>query len=156
MRQGKSKKKTALLWVVGCVLLLAAGGLFIQKRVPVMELLQHGTEDQEKPDQLLKQYYSDIEKGRFKEMYRMLEKESRERTSEEDFIARNQKIYEGIQAKNIRVKTSDVEKSTKKETTVQYEVTMDTVAGKVSFSNQAVFHAGEKENPYVLHWEDST
>ena len=156
MGKGKSKKKTILLLSVGCILLLAIGGLFVQKKVPIMELLQHRTESRVKPDQLLEQYYSDIEKGKYEEMYRMLEKKSREKISKENFISRNQRIYEGIQAKNIRVKATDVEKSRKEGTTVQYEVTMDTVAGKVSFSNQAVFQAGqEKENPYMLHWEDS-
>ena len=111
MGKGKSKKKTVLLWSVGCILLLVTGGLFVQKKVLIMELLQRSTESQVKPDQLLEQYYSDIEKGKYEEMYRMLEKESREKVSEEDFISRNQKIYEGIQAKNIRVRATDVEKS---------------------------------------------
>ena len=157
MRRKKSGKKIIGILVIVCVLLLGIGFLFAQGKIGPAG---NKAADSEKPDQLLEQYYSYIGEGKYEEMYRMLDEESRANISAEDFTARNKRIYEGIEAENIKVSITEVEEDedAEGETIVQYEVTMDTLAGPVSFTNQTVFRPREQEDSsrfYALRWDDS-
>ena len=74
----------------------------------------------------------------------MLDSGSRMDISQEDFITRNKKIYEGIGASSIRVDITGVEeKEDQGIQTVSYETSMESLAGTIHFFNQADFKLGQ-------------
>lgn len=102
------------------------------------------------PEELLIQYMNHIPKQEYEQMYGMLNIEASGNISQEDFIQRNLAIYEGIKVQNMEVKITmyDEEKNT-----VTYKTSIDTVAGNITFENEALFLKGE--DGYKLVWDDS-
>jgi len=94
----------------------------------------------DKKESILKDYFSLIQEGKYKEAYALTKTDY----SEADFITRNQNIYEGIEAKNIELNVED-----KDGDTLLYTVKMSTAAGNVEFENQTAF-----EDEKIL-WTDS-
>lgn len=106
-----------------------------------------------KPEELLVQYMNNIEQKKYEDMYGVLSKESATKISKEDYIARNSKIYEGIEAHNIKVNVKDTVNNKDNTITVSYSTSFDTVAGKISFDNKALFLKQDKG--YGLMWSDN-
>lgn len=52
-----------------------------------------------------------IEDGKYDEMYRMLDAQTRSGISEEAFAERNKKIYEGIEAADVRITVTQAQKA---------------------------------------------
>ena len=101
----------------------------------------------------MKNYFSFVEKGQYDKMYAMLSEATKETVSEQEFIERNQNIYEGIEAKNIKTIVPKYEKSKENPVTVKYSQTMQTSADEISFENEMTL---QKENgEYKIDW-DST
>lgn len=136
----KKRRKTGL--VISLILLLSAAGLAALFLVP--RLLW------EKPEELLKKYTGYIEAGEYEKMYELVAAEESGNIAKEDFIERNSKIYEGIEAQNIRV---EILNTADKGKNVSYRCTMDTLAGEISFDNRARFVKGKKG--YKLLWDDT-
>lgn len=108
------------------------------------------------PEMLLKVYMSYIELDKFEAMYDMLDEQSRKTISREEFVARNQKIYKGMEAKNIQIDITEVEDNSSQIVTISYKTKMDTIAGETMFSNHAVFVTDNQSNgAYALSWTDS-
>ena len=105
---------------------------------------------QKSPEQILLAYMDCISEKRYQEMYGMLTEGSAKTICKKDFIARNSAIYEGIEMKNMRVVITGCDK---KNHTVKYNTSFDTVAGNVSFENEAVFL--KEDGGYKLIWSDS-
>lgn len=103
-----------------------------------------------KPDELLLAYMDYISEQNYKEMYQMLDVEASGRISEEDFIKRNSAIYEGIEIQNM---TTAIISYNEERNVVQYQTAFDTVAGNISFENEAYFL--KNEDGYKLIWTDS-
>lgn len=103
-----------------------------------------------KPDELLITYMSYISEQNYKKMYQMLDVEASARISEEDFIKRNSAIYEGIEVRNL---TTTIISYNEEKDTVQYQTSFDTVAGNISFENEAFFI--KREDGYGMVWSDS-
>lgn len=101
-------------------------------------------------EELLITYMDYISERNYKEMYQMLDVDAFGLISEEDFIKRNSAIYEGIEIQNmtITVISYDEEKNI-----VQYQTAFDTVAGNISFENEAFF--SKREDGFKLVWMDS-
>ena len=106
-----------------------------------------------KPEELLVQYMNNIEQKKYEDMYGALSKESTTKISKEDYISRNSKIYEGIEAHNIKVNVKDIVNNKDNTITVKYSTSFDTVAGKISFENNASFLKQDKG--YGLIWNDN-
>lgn len=118
-----------------------------------------------KPDELLLTYMDYISERNYKEMYQMLDVEASGQVSEEDFIKRNSAIYEGIEIQNMATTITSYNEETPagylsmpfgnkdEKHVVQYQTAFDTVAGNISFENEAVFL--KKEDGYKLVWTDS-
>ena len=85
------------------------------------------------PDELFAQYTSYLDHGRYEDMYDMLDEQSRQEISLEDFVIRNKNIYEGIEAGNIQSQISAVEEPKEHVAIVSYQMSLDTIAGPVSF-----------------------
>ena len=136
-----NKKRGKIILIVGMVFLIAVLGtalfLTLQKNKKVA------------PEQLLADYTEKIIQGDYDGMYDMISLESQERISREDFVERNQKIYEGIEASDIRLEQKEPEEQNGK-IVIPYKFSMETLAGSVSFSWKAVFV--EEEERYALNW----
>ena len=110
--------------------------------------------DAGKPDELLADYFACIEKCAYDKMYGMLDEESKANISKKDFVTRNQKIYEGIEAKNVKISVKDAKKTDGGEK-VSYLTSMDSVAGKIEFENQAMCTRDSYFDEFKLSWDDS-
>ena len=93
---------------------------------------------------VLEDYYAKVEQGKYKQLYEMLDDESKKNYSQDEFIERNENIYEGIEAKNISIEITDSEDGK-----LKYHVNMDTLAGKAEFDNETVISDGK------ISWDDS-
>lgn len=101
-----------------------------------------------RPEEVLSEYVSYIEKRDYESMYGLLDKSSQKEISKKEFIQRNQKIYQGIEAKNLK---AVVDKKSE-EGKVSYRMSMDTLAGSISFDHQAVFEREGRD--FRLKWDD--
>ena len=159
-RAGMMRMKRIFLLLAAVVIVVGAGVLIfngVKKLLPAIGE-EKAEKEPETPEELLLYYMACIEDGKYEEMYRMLDAQTRSGISEEAFTERNKKIYEGIEAADVRVTVTQAQESGSQAATVFYDTTMDSVAGEISFSNQAVFlkRTGEEEGyPYALVWEDS-
>ena len=62
----------------------------------------------EKPEEVLNTYFSAINDKKYEEMYAYLSSSSKESISQEDFVTRNENIYEGIDSSNIKITVKEV------------------------------------------------
>ena len=102
------------------------------------------------PEELLVEYMDHIPKQEYEEMYAMLHIEASGNVSQENFVTRNSAIYEGIEARNMAVQIIAYDEE---QMSVTYQTAFDTVAGTISFENEALFLKGE--DGYKLVWDDS-
>lgn len=148
MKKGKSRhkrKKSRLLWIAIAVIGMAA----ITVAVCVAEMFKK--EDVWKtPEELLVEYMNHIPVQEYEQMYAMLHIEASGNVSQEDFIKRNSAIYEGIEIQNMAVEIIAYDEE---QLTVTYQTSFDTVAGEISFENEAFFLEGE--DGYKLVWDNS-
>ena len=107
-------------------------------------------EERTTPEELLTQYMEYIPAQEYEQMYAMLHTGSSATISQEDFIERNSAIYEGIEVQNMTVEILAYDEE---EAVVTYRTSFDTVAGNISFENEAHFLEGE--DGYELVWDDS-
>jgi penicillin-binding protein len=132
---------TLLILMIG----LSGGILFLR--------LESKKDQSKKPDVLFSDYVSNLQKADYQAMYGMLDGQSQLNISQEDFITRNKNIYDGIEAENIKADITGVDLKDE-EAVVKYQMSLTSLAGEISFSNQAVFKK-EKKTGYKLEWNDS-
>ena len=106
----------------------------------------------EKPEDVLNSYISMINDKNYEGLYSMISAESKQNISEEDFLTRNENIYEGIDAVNINIEIQEVTNNSN-ETAIKYKESMDTSAGKIEFTNTATLVKEDKE--YKLDWSSA-
>ena len=102
------------------------------------------------PEELLVEYMNHIPKQEYEEMYAMLNIDASRNISQDDFVKRNSAIYEGIEVDNMEIEVTAYDEERK---AVTYQTSFDTVAGNISFENEAIFLKGE--DGYKLAWDDS-
>ncbi|ENZ31094.1 hypothetical protein HMPREF1084_03152 [Clostridium butyricum 60E.3] len=102
------------------------------------------------PEELLVEYMNHIPEQKYEEMYAMLNIEASRNISQDDFVKRNSAIYEGIEVDNMEIEVTAYDEERK---AVTYQTSFDTVAGNISFENEAIFLKGE--DGYELVWCDS-
>lgn len=69
-------------------------------------------------------------------MYALLDEVSKDKVKQEDFITRNQNIYEGIEAEKIQL---DIPEEQDKDQPLSYRVTIDTLAGEITYDADTFF-----------------
>lgn len=106
--------------------------------------------DQPRPNELLITYMNGISGQKYEDMYEMIDVEKSGNITRETFIERNSAIYEGIDIRNVKVKVLEYDRI---QNLVKYQMSFDTMAGVVSFENEAFFTHGK--DGYKLIWEDS-
>ena len=102
------------------------------------------------PEELLVEYMNHIPKQEYEEMYAMLNIEASRNISQDDFVKRNSAIYQGIEVDNMEIEVTAYDEERK---AVTYQTSFDTVAGNISFENEAIFQ--KDEEGYELVWDDS-
>ncbi len=137
----KNKKTIIITLIIAIIIICAIAGA-----------VMYVNSKKEKPEETLSKYISLINEQKYEEMYNMLSKESQEQISQEDFIKRNKNIYEGIDAYNIKIETSETikEKGVYK---ITYSEDMSTSAGNIEFTNTAKLVKENKE--LKLNWSSS-
>ena len=151
MKKGKSRNKrkktrSRILWIAIAVIGIAA----VISAVCVAGMLATKENAWRTPEELLVEYMDHIPKQEYEEMYSMLHIEASRNVSQEDFVTRNSAIYEGIEARNMVVEIISYDEE---QMSVTYQTSFDTVAGTISFENEALFLKGE--DGYKLVWDDS-
>ena len=151
MKKGKSRNKrkktrSRLLWIAIAVIGIAA----VISAVCVAGMLETKENAWRTPEELLVEYMYHIPKKEYEEIYAMLHVEASGSISQEDFIKRNSAIYEGIEVQNMAVRIIAYDEE---QMTVTYQTSFDTVAGTISFENEALFL--KDEEGYKLVWDDS-
>ena len=150
-RGKRGDKKTAIIAgsVIAAVAACAAGGVIIWNVLgsrPVAE-------------DTVREYFDCLNQGDYAGMYALLSDDSKKQYTEEAFVERNQNIYEGIEASDIKITLAEGETGskdvTRKETeTVAYGTSMETAAGSLEFDNQMTLIKNDG-GEYGIQW-DST
>lgn len=145
-KKNRKQKKWLVPLIVAVVVLLIAGAALL-----VWKMLQMKAT----PEETVEEYFTHLNKGEYEEMYAMLSEEAKSGISQEDFIGRNQNIYEGISAKDVKVAVKEEAqyKDGKKQATVSYSTSMNTSADEITFDNKMKMVKEEKY--YRIDW-DST
>lgn len=151
MKKGKSRNKrkktrSRLLWIAIAVIGMAA----VISVVCVAGMSASKENVWKTPEELLVEYMEHIPKQEYEKMYAMLHIEASGNVSQEDFVTRNSAIYEGIEVQNMAIQIIAYDEE---QMTVTYQTAFDTVAGTISFENEALFLKGE--DGYKLVWDDS-
>ena len=122
MAKKRRKKKHTAAVVLICILAV----LFLAVCMGAAVLyLQKTKEEREKPDALISKYMDYITNGQYEKMYEMLDEASKASISKEDFIQRNQRIYEGIGMENMRIEIIKLNEEQKGQAAVNYRTSMD-------------------------------
>lgn len=140
-KRRKRQQKRIIITVAGAVILASvatAGILFYRKLT---------SQTREKA---IEEYMSYIEKQEYDKMYELLDESSKKAVSKEDFITRNQNIYEGIEAEKIQL---DIPEEQDKDQPLSYRVTMDTLAGELTYDADTFFE--KEKGQWHLVWDDS-
>lgn len=107
------------------------------------------------PEELLTEYIDLLNQGDYADMYDFLTEEAQETTDKETYVNRYKNIYGGIEASDARIDIADEgdKKDEKAETQrVKYTLTMDTIAGELSFDTVAIFTKNE-DGDYKMSWD---
>ena len=104
-----------------------------------------------KPEDILNEYISKINNEKYDEMYQLLDEESKQKISEEDFISRNKKIYQGIDMSNMKIEIKNIQKAGSKRT-INYTTKMDASGGEITFDNKVTL---SNENGYKINWSSN-
>ena len=145
-RNKRKKTRSRLLWIASAAIGIAA----VISAVCVAGMIATKKNAWRTPEELLVEYMDHIPKQEYEEMYAMLHIEASGNVSQEDFVTRNSAIYEGIEARNMAVQIIAYDEE---QMSVTYQTAFDTVAGTISFENEALFLKGE--DGYKLVWDDS-
>ena len=144
-RRPPRRRRWLIPLIILLILLLCAGAGF---------LIWNFLRSRPVPEDTLRSYFSMLNDGDYSGMYGLLTDSAKESINEEDFISRNQNIYEGIEAANIEITFPSEDSQSKDTAAVTYSTSMDTCAGTVSFDNQATLEKNS-DGEYRIAW-DST
>lgn len=138
-KRKQQKKRVLCLVNVVLVAVVGAGGVLLYKK-----MTEKTRED------IIKEYMGYIEKKEYEKMYALLDEVSKDKVKQEDFITRNQNIYEGIEAEKIQL---DIPEEQDKDQPLSYRVTMDTLAGEITYDADTFFE--KEKGQWHLVWDDS-
>ena len=139
----RRRRKNKILWVLMICMGISAITLCATKFIGIRK-------DRTTPEEVLLKYMGYIQEQNYTAMYQLIDVEASGQISEEDFVKRNSSIYGGIEVQNMAVTilSCDMEKNV-----VRYQTKFDTVAGEISFENEAYFL--KTEDTYKLAWMDA-
>ena len=142
MRKKKRKKHTKIITKI-----VLFSGILIGGGIGIVTIMNCNV-----PEKRLMEYMKYIEKGEYEQMYAMLDQKKSSMNSKEEFIERNSKIYEGIEMSDLSITDITVKRQENGNAAVSYTTNMQTAAGNVEFTNDAVF--SHDWTGYHLIWQD--
>lgn len=108
-----------------------------------------------RPKDVFDQYMSYLASGQYEAMYDLLDANTKNTTSLDVFVSRNKNIYSGIQANNFQITNVNVQEDEEAgKADITYYMSMDTLAGNVSFQNEVSLTRNEEEI-YKMAWSSS-
>ena len=130
------KKKSIIIIAVIAIVVLSSISIIFFNR------------EKSNPEDIIKQYMAYITEKNYDAMYELTTKE----TAREDYITRNENIYEGIEISKLDI---NIAKTTKKgkEAEIVYSTSMSTIAGEVNFSNTA--NLVKEDGTYKIKWSSN-
>ena len=132
------------------ILLLTGGGILVLAAAAVGGVLLYQNVFSGSREEVLKEYMACIEECRYEDMYDFLDSSSQEAVSQEDFVTRNQNIYEGIEVSDIQL---DISGEQDRGQPLSYSVVMNTVAGEISYDNTTAFE--REDGDWKIVWTDA-
>ena len=105
----------------------------------------------QKPEEVLKVYFAYVQQEKYDELYNLVKLP--ENYSKDDFIERNKNIYEGIEANNVEIEITTIEKD-KGIVTVSYINKMNIRGGNLEFENKAKISKDE-DKQYKIEWSSN-
>ncbi|WP_171016779.1 penicillin-binding transpeptidase domain-containing protein [Pseudalkalibacillus caeni] len=126
----------------------------------LMGLLTGCTEEEPQPDDRFAAYVKSWNDKNFGKMYDLLSNESKGEISKEEFVERYQNIYEGIEANNVNIQFTppeeDVVPNKSGQVFFPYDVSMDTIAGKITYTHTGILiKEGKEDENWYLSWDPS-
>ena len=88
-------------------------------------------------------------------MYLLISDDSKKLISREDFITRNKNIYEGIDARDLKLEVMSVEKIDSKQQQAYYNLKMETVAGVLANPGNVRLRKDTFFGEYRLVWNSA-
>ena len=76
------------------------------------------------PERALERYFGAVGERDYDKMYLLISDDSKKTISREDFITRNKNIYEGIEARDLKLEVMSVEKIDSKQQQAYYNLRM--------------------------------
>lgn len=118
-----SRQKKKIYIIIGIIIAIALAGL-------LLFFLLEGEDN----ETILKDFYAKIEKQDYESMYEMIDQDSKDQLTKEEFVERNKNIYEGIEAKDMTI-----DQVKEEDNALTYTVKMKTLAGEIEFENSTTF-----------------
>ncbi len=137
----KSSKTKLIIFVIIIILLII--GIFVYFKL-----------NSKMPETYLENYVSKINESSYEEMYDLIDDESKNKISKEDFVTRNKNIYQGIDLTNMNIEILNKEKLNGKSYKITYNTKMNVSGGEVSFQNTAILNK-DKNNDYKISWSSN-
>lgn len=119
------------------------------------------------PKEVFTNYFEALNDKNYEKMYSYLSEDSidtikselitedtsktKDELAKQYFVNRNKNIYEGIQASDFEIKITQINEINNERTQIKYQTSMNTVAGKISFSNTATFIKSD-DKKFYLSW----
>ncbi|QDX92276.1 penicillin-binding transpeptidase domain-containing protein [Brevibacillus laterosporus] len=147
-------KRILFFSIIG--VLLAAGGIFIYAHL--MENDPRVVKD--RAEKRFGDYLDSWSKQDFAQMYEQLSMDTKKNMTKADFIGRYETIYNGMEANHLQMKDTSKGRESiteKEEIHLPYQVSMDTVAGSLTFTHQLTMvrenQSGKKD--WYIKWNES-
>lgn len=108
------------------------------------------------PEQLLTEYIRLLNEESYEEMYSYLSEDAKAETDEETFVNRNRNIYGGIEAADITIEIAENDEEDRKDADtrrVEYSISMQTLAGELSFDDMVAIFKKDEEGAYKMEWD---
>ncbi|GIO17912.1 penicillin-binding protein 3 [Oceanobacillus oncorhynchi subsp. incaldanensis] len=125
-------------------------------------LLAGCSEEQTDPTNTLNQYAEAVEEGDYESLYHLFSQETKDTYSEEESALRLGKLYDDIAATDIEINIQQLEEREVANAyddgiaTIPFTVSMNTIAGEISFDYQAELTLIEKEDEedsWLINWD---
>lgn len=107
------------------------------------------------PERALERYFGAVGERDYDKMYLLISDDSKKTISREDFITRNKNIYEGIEARDLKLEVMSVEKIDSKQQQAYYNLKMETVAGVLANPGNVRLRKDSFFGEYRLVWNSA-
>ncbi|MGX8792984.1 penicillin-binding transpeptidase domain-containing protein [Oceanobacillus sp. M60] len=125
-------------------------------------LLAGCSEEQTDPTNTLNQYAEAVEEGDYESLYHLFSQETKDTYSEEESALRLGKLYDDIAATDIEINIQQLEEREVANAyddgiaTIPFTVSMNTIAGEISFDYQAeltLIEMEDEEDSWLINWD---